>query len=289
MTPEVATQEHDPVMPIYTPIELGRGYDRRKLIQHYETFRDIGQWLQTIQKDPENTGVREDAGDLLRTNPQYYFKANRSPRSDLEGALSEEHDHLGEYAREHSSTLYGKLKSEDYVGLVQRVPLYKTGNREHDEFVEVMNENRKLAEASEDPEKMAEYVGGKVKNFPKWAQISYMRHGESDLRLIFQSYLNSANAKLRAIMLDEKRNPRSEFLKEVFEESLKEAETELDQESYSDKEKNDIWKRNIRPYYMALLEKGYEKEKKEEDGDIPQEKKDRDTRRKRRRAKGMPF
>jgi len=287
MTLQSATQE--PLEPFYRPIDPTRDYDRVDLIQHYEGFRDMNKWLQILQKDSENTGVRENAGQLLRKNPHYYFNAKRSPRSDLEDALSEEYDHLSIYAKKHSSTLYGKLGSEDYADLILKVPLYKTGNKEHDEFVEVMDENRKLGEASGDPEKMAKYVGGKIKNFPKWAQISFMRYGENDLKIIFQSYVNSVNARLKAIMFDEKGNVRSKFLERVFRDSLDEAEKDLKDEDYSDKEKNDIWQRNIRPYHMAVLEKAYEKEKQKEDEDIPQKKKDRDERRKRRRAKGMPF
>lgn len=289
-TSQAATQEHDPVMPLYRPINPTEPYNKEDLIGHYEDLMDIQDYVQTLQKDPENTDAREDAGGLLRKNPNYYFTANRSPRSDLEKALSEGYDDFMGYAERHSSELYRELEPEDYVELVRRVPLYKTGNKEHDGFVEMMNEFRKIAEASQDPQKMAEYVGKKAKNFPTWAQISFMRYGENDLKLIFQSYANASNARLEAIMFDKKGNLRSGFLEEVFKKSLEEAESDFAEETI-EKERKDIRERNIRPYYMALVEQVYkiDKAKEKEDPDYPEKKKDRDERRKDRRAKGMPF
>ena len=272
----------------YRPIDPKETYDSENTIKHYEDFKDINEYLQTVQKDPENTSAWEKAGGLLRKNPNYYFNTKRSPRPDLEDALSEEYGNLARYAKNNSSTLYGKLESEDYEKLIQKVPLYKTGDKENDEFVDTINEYKKLNEAGNDSNKMNAYVQEKIRKAPRWAQISFARHGRTDLSTIFESYLINIDAKLKSKMYEEDGETiKSKFLEKVFKDSLNEAEKELEGEDYSDSEKNDVWEANVRPYYFALLEEAYKKEKKDEDKS--QKKKDRDERRKERREKGMSF
>lgn len=272
----------------YKPINQNESYDRDNLIKHYEDFQDINQYLQAIKEDPENTGAWGDAGELLRKNPYYYFKSERSPRSDLEDSLSEEYSNLGKYVKNNSSTFYGKIESEDYIELIQKVPLCKTGDEEHDEFVDTINEYRKLNEMGNDPNKMNTYVQEKIRKAPRWAQISFARYGKNDLNTNFESYLINIDSKLKSKMYEEDgKTIKSKFLEKVFKDSLDETEKALDDEDYSDSEKNDVWERNVRPFYFALLEGMYKREKKDEDE--PQRKKDRDERRKERREKGMPF
>ncbi|MCK4552964.1 hypothetical protein KAT80_02060 [Candidatus Pacearchaeota archaeon] len=271
----------------YKAIDQKQDYDGENLIQHYENFQDMNKWLQVLTQDSENTGVWEDAGGLLRKNPRYYFNAKRSPRSDLEDTLSEESNNLARYAENNSPTFYGKLGPEDYSELIQKVPLYKTGDGEHDEFVDVINELGNLAGAREDPNKMHAYVQEKISKAPMWAQISFARYGENDLSTLFESYLINADAELKAKMYDENKEIKHTFLEKVFKDSLDEAEKEVKKEDYSEKEKNDVWERNVKPYHMALLEGMYKKGKKDEDK--PQKNEARDQRRNERREKGMPF
>lgn len=271
----------------YKLINPEQDYDSENLIQHYENFQDMNEWLQILQKDSENADILEKAGGLLRKNPLFYFKTKRSPRSDLEGTLSEESNNLAKYAENNSSTFYGELGPEDYSELIQKVPLYKTGNKEHDEFVDAINELRNLAGAREDPDKMHAYVQEKISKAPMWAQISFARYGENDLSAIFESYLINADSKFKAKKYDEGGKIKHAFLEKVFKDSLDEAEKDWKKEDYSEKEKNDVWERNVRPYHMALLDGMYKKEKKDEDK--PQKNEARDQRRKERREKGMPF
>jgi len=271
----------------YKTINPEENYDGNAIIQHYEDFQDMNKYIQTIKEDSENTSAWEDSGKLLHKSPFYYFNVNRSPRSDLEGAISEEYNNLAKYANKHSSNIFGKLKSEDYVNLTQKVPLYKTGDKGHDEFIDSLNEFKRLNEISKDTNKIFEYVQEKVSKGPNWFQISFMKYGENDLNVIFKSYLANAQTKVSEKMFDENKEVKKEFLEKVFKDSLSEAEAELSKEDYSEEEKNDLWEANVRPYYFTLLEEVYKREK--EDEDKPQKKEDRDERRKARREKGMLF
>jgi len=147
-----------------------------------------------------------------------------------------------------------------------------------------------LEEISKDPKQMYTYVQNQIMKSPAWAQQSFVRYGETDVKIIFEQYLMSEKMNLESKMVEgegENRKVRKSFLKKVFENSLKEAEAEWNKEDYSADEKKKVKDNNVLPYYFVALEHAYNKIKKDEDK--PQEKKDRDVRRKERRARGMPF
>ncbi len=276
----------------YKTINPEGDYNSQDIIQHYEDFQDINEYLQALQKDSENVNVWEKAGELLHGgNKLFYTQSKTSPRLGLEKTLSEESNKLAKYADKNSSTIFGKLEPESYAELIQKVPLYKTGNKEHDDFVELMNNYRKVTEAGQDINKMTEYVQKKVMDSDcsdgiKMELLANI-YNERYIQVQFQGYMNLAKAELDEKTYDANKNVKTGFLEKIFKNSLDEAEAELRKEDYSESEKNDILEANIRPYKFALLEEAYKKEKGDEDK--PQGKEDRDKRRKDRREKGMAF
>ena len=235
----------------YKTIDSEGDYDSNIVIQHYEDFQDISNSIQTIKKDSENIGAWEKAGDLLHKNKQFYFQAKTSPRYGLEKVLSEEYNALAKYAENNSSTIFEKLGPEDYSELIKKVPLYKTGNKEHDDLVDAMNEYKKLVETGQDINKIAEYAQKKIidSDCSEGIKMELLVniHNEKYLQVIFQEYLNLAKARLDAKMHNGDEKVRIEFLEKVFKESLSQAKGE--------------WKK-ARPYYFALLEQVYKKEKR---------------------------
>jgi len=272
----------------YIPINPEH-YDSDNIIQHYEDSQDMKKYLQTLQKDSKNTSAWEDAGGLLRKNPYYYFDpdVNRSPRTDLEDAVSEEYHNFARLAKNHSSKIYNDIKPESYLELVQKVQLCKIGNKKHDEFVDAMNEYKMLNEISRDSNKMRDYVKEKLGDRPTWSQISVMRYGESDINVMFKFFFNVAQSNLSSVMYNENGEANLGFLENVFKDSLKEIEEDLEDEDYSSKENKDVFEANVEPFYSVLFEEAYKHEK--EDEDLNSEKEDRNERRKERRAKGMRF
>jgi len=273
---------------IYRCLDPGKSYDDSKAIQHYEDYEDAKQYLSILSQDPENTPAWEKAGELLYKNPNFYFGTKTSPRADLESMVSSETNRFALFAKKNSSEIYDKLKPEDFAELIQKVPLYKTGDKEHDELADAINEYRKMLEISRDPDKKFSYVQERVNDSKEeWALQSFARFGKNNFEKMFEGYLNFAQAKIISKMFDSNKKLRGEFLKKVFKDSLAEAEKDFKDENYSEGEKTDIWDNNIKSYYVALFEQAYKIEKADEN--IPENKKDRNERRKERKAKGMPF
>ena len=271
----------------YEGLNPQRSYDTESIIQHYEDFQKLMNYRNMLSKDPENPTAFEKSGELLRNNDiDFYYKAKRSPRSDLELILSQESDNFAKFARKHKEEIYDKLEAKNWAELVQKLPMYKIGKEKHDEFVDALNKRRKMGEINEDPKQIYEYVKNRVIDSGQdWAIRSFARFGPTDAGIMFNKYIEIANQKVALKMVDEHGKLKKAFLRGVFEDSLAEAEKDLKDETYSKDEINDVYDNNIKPYYFALFEEAYKLEKPDEPS--TQAKDDRNERRKERREKGM--
>jgi hypothetical protein len=271
----------------YQFLDENEGYNSKKIIDHYEDYQDAVRYYQTIQKDPKDERVWRKAGKLLNKNELFYFNNDRTPRDDLKEFIDEDINSISKYAKKNSSKIYNKLKTEDYGKLVQKVPLYLIEEKKHDEFVVAINELKKLNQMQGNANEMYEYFKKIISKESRSAQISFARHGKNDLEFMFEQRLLTLNQKVSSMMYDENKKLKGKFLKNVFKDSLAEARKELEKENYSKSEIEDIWESVTRPYWFALFEMAYEKEKKDED--ISSKKEKRNDRRSIRRSKNMNF
>ncbi len=287
----------------YVPLNGESKYDGKAIVRQGKNSKDLTKYLNTVQKDPENPSAWEKSGGVLWGDTGFYtsavndpttgalIRSPRSPRGDLEDALSQTQNDNAEFVKAHKSTILGKLAPENYEALTLGVEhLYKTGDKKLDEFVDALNEVRGLGAISQEPQKVREYVSNRLKKekAPAWAIASFARTGEGDSHRILRGYMTLAQKKLEKIMSKEDGSTNSELLKRVFLEGLKKAEDAFDRET--DKEdKGDIWEQDIRPYYLALFDQIYKAEDASKSGESDPVKVERNKRRKERRDKGMPF
>ena len=294
-------------MTSYKSIDPEATYDARAVISQGNKLGDLEKYLKVLETDKDNPTIWRKAGEDLEEDGNYFnsFREEfdkegrktllppRSPRPDLEDAVSETKSNIALFSKKNKSALLNKLSPKDYFNLSRSVPLYKTGGEEHDKFVDAINEVRKLGEIGGDSQAMHKYVMGRLEKekVAQWKIASVSRNGARDIPIIFQGYLARANHEVASIMYEKDgKTVREEFLQQVFLDSLKKAEDAYDDVTYSEDEKNDVWENDVRPYYTALFGKVYEIEKAEDKKDPSNlEKQDRDKKRDERRAKGMPF
>jgi hypothetical protein len=261
----------------YTPIDPEADYDRDNFVGQFESFLDLNDYLKAVREDPENPDAKSDAGALLHGNPNFYFQTGVSARASLETAVSNSNEAIARHTKKNLGDFLGKLEGKDFVNLIMRLPLYKTGNKEYDRLIDAISDAREIRAVSEDPEKMSRYVAGKLKNAPQWLQIELSRYGNSReyMAALFQSYVIDAQRNLSQELTDKTTGePDEKFAKKVFKESLKVAEKK-EREETNEKTKKDIWKKAIRPYYEAVASSVYPIEKEDYDEEHKDAEKDR--------------
>jgi hypothetical protein len=264
-------------------------FDRDKFVKTGKVYQDIGKWIQILEKDGTNPDVMKKAGKVLQNNPDFYYQSGTSPRPRLEDTFSVLQDNRAKYAKEKYSDIIDGFNEEHWMSLISNLPLYKTGNKEHDEIVDCLNQTKQMNEIAGDPEKMSDFISKKARKFDPIVQAEFRRemYNERYLKTLFGLYHKEAQIAFSKKFYGENGELNKGLAKSVFENSLHAAEAEMEKET-NEGDKSDIWESDIRPQYLALDSVKYKLEKKEKEKD-EDEKKDstRKDRGKRRKEMGM--
>lgn len=273
----------------YKPINKDGAYTRESFVASKEDLNDIGEYGERVLKDPFDLGAREDLFGLLYGDPN--FHRGFSPediKKTASAAIKDGVESMGRYVEKNRNKFLDLLDNKSMYNLMFSVPLYKTGNEEHDTLVGMVNDAKSMASMtqSEEPlEKMREFVLKRTKSdkVPDWAKslIVYFSGDPKFVQRVFGAEFNVKQKVLAAAFADGKENDGARARK-VLETSLDKAHDELENEDNSKKERKDIWEKAIRPYYLAISDAAYEVEekafKKEIEAEV--EKKERKTERK---------
>lgn len=272
----------------YQAIRFTEEYDRAKFVKAYGKFGDLEGYIQDLEKDPNNPSAASDLGALLHGNARHYEEMNNPinvARFEADRAYSEGANAMAFYVKNNIDKFFERLEDKDLVTLVTNLPLYKTSDEEHNKFIEKINEMKKLGEAAKDPSKANEYVQSKIKKAPKWLQeaFSYFGTRQDYTAALFQEFAQDTQKEFQAEILTEDGKINKNKLEKIVKDSIKVAWDKHDEES-NEGDKSDLWKMNIRPYYLTLAKLVYPKEKKEEKYDKDAAREDR---KKERRTIGL--
>jgi len=262
-------------------------FNREKFVKTGKVYQDMGKWIQTLEKDSTNVDVMRKAGKTLQENPDFYYQSGINPRPRLEDTFSVLQDNRANYAKEKYSNIIDGFNDEHWMSLISGLPLYKTGKKEHDEIVDILNQKKRMDEAAGDPEKMTQFLFKKSKSFDPIVQAEFRReiYNERYLKTLFGLYERETQIKYMKKIFDEKGEIKKGLAKSTFETSLHAAEAEMEKET-NEGDKSDIWEADIRPYYLALDSVKYRMEKKEIEKDR-EKGKDSTTQERGKKRKGM--
>lgn len=237
-------------------------FNRETFVQQGEVYQDIGKWVQTLQKDPHNKKAFENAGKLFFGDGAFYSPEGENPRFRLEDTFSKLTEGRARYAEKKYSDFTDGLTDEHWRTLILEVPLYKTGNKEHDEIIEAIEAKRNVDEVSKDPNKLRAFLLKKSEEFdePFRKEVRRNKYNNSYLQKVFEIYQKEATINYNILVHEKDGSFKKGLAKSIFESSLKAAKAEMNRES-DEGDKSDIWEADIRPYYLTLDSIKYQLEK----------------------------
>ena len=276
---------------IYKPITHEQSYSRSTFVPALGKFSDLEKYIQALTKDSRDPSAISDLGGLLHNDSNFYEEMSnpaKVARVEADRAYSHSVESIGQYVKRNLDDFLGLADDNDIVGYVTRINLYKTGNENHDEFVDTVNSMREIAEIvqSGDPAKSRNYVQKKIENVPDWLKESYaiLQSDSTYVQALFQQFVVYDQREFERKLIDKDGNVKRNFLEGVVKDSLGEAYKQHDKETHEG-DKSDIWKAGIRPYYTELARTVYPKEKAAEKSEEDPE---RENRKAERKAIGMP-
>ena len=251
----------------YKPINSEESYNREKFVESFGEFSDLENYIQGLIKTPNNPTILSDLGALLRKKPGFYQNMPNPAgvaRTEADRAYSSGIEQIAKYVEKNKEKFFNLLDEEKILGLVTNLPLYKTGDKKHDEFIEKLNEIHIINEAEKDASKMHQYVNSKINEIPEWAREAYtlLQGNQNYVQATFQEFKEVAQIRFQKEILTKKGKPDKAKLENIIKNSLKKAwEKYNDEDNLEDKK--DIWEGDIRPYYLTLAKMVYADEKKQ--------------------------
>ena len=120
----------------YHPINPNEEYDRKKFVGAQGELNDLGEYNETLQKDPYDIGAREGLSVLLVGDPTFHNgKAPEEVINYAKTALSSGLESMTKYVARNEDKFFDMLDGEALKSLVlQNLELYKTGNKEYDDL-----------------------------------------------------------------------------------------------------------------------------------------------------------
>ncbi|MBU3906697.1 MAG: hypothetical protein KKA64_00420 [Nanoarchaeota archaeon] len=252
----------------FTCINPEESYDRKTFVDKFGDLSDLEEYIETMQKEPNNPSVLSDLSTLLHGDDQFYSELT-NPLSVASGEADRAYtygiDAIAKYVKKNLNDFFGKTDEKDALKLVSNLPLYKTGNEEHDKFVKLSDEIKEISAASQDAQKMQNYTVKQIKSLPEWLQESFAYFGNRQdyASALFKEFASHTQRKFNKAVSTEEREINKNKLERIIKDSLRKAHEEQDKEP-NKKDKYDIWKKAIRPYYLVLAKLVHPKEKKKE-------------------------
>ena len=258
---------------IYKPIDLSKSYDRRTFVDAFDDFSDLGSYLEKLAEDPRNPDALSDLGGLLFKKPDFFTKVDDPllARQNADVFYSQSVEAMAQYTKRNFDEFMKKYEDGDLEKYVMSVPLYNTTKEReqkgHNEFVDTLRSMKEIQKIAKDGDvgKMSGYVGEKIENAPRWLQelLASSMGNEKYTAEMFRAFAEHDQNKFFRMLKDEKGKTRRKFVEGVIRGSLEESYHQMGKEM-NEKDKRDIWKKAIRPYYVTLAGLVHEKEKKKE-------------------------
>ena len=262
-----------------TPTEA---YDRDKFVSYFGVYQNVRGYLKKLKENSGDYGAKQDLCGALFSNPGIAENLALERVMDYGYQFNDkETNAIVAYSKHNQDKMLEELTDEEMYKLVILLPAITGINPEHDKLAKIVNENKKIAEARQSGEGIAEYVNAKAKKFPEWFKEAY---SPSDAQVFFHAFEGYAQNELLSAFVDKgtKKVDRKK-VENFYKDNIKKVKEEYDKEP-DGKVKKDIIDGDINPRYLALAEVLYPRKKKESKYDKNPEKEDR---KKERREIGM--
>jgi len=170
-------------MKLYIPIQAEE-YDAETFREAYEKLGTIQGGLETLAKDPNNFKAISGLGNILHGDSEFFYAKFDSPETAVRKfgsiAASEGKNAMNNYVNANSEQIYEGLDKEHFMTFLENSkPVEDSKDEGYQEVIKTLSELREIMVASQDPEKMREFVSDafEVEGMPKWfkqASEAYM-------------------------------------------------------------------------------------------------------------------
>lgn len=263
-------------------IDPDRAYDRGYFVEQAEDFFKLAEYYEKLDKSHgHDADAREDLAKIVfkymvGNKANQFERLRRDPEKALtigKSFTSEGADRLAKFVEKKRNDLLDKLSEESLHQLFLSIPLYETGNKEHDRIIMLRNKVSEMEKIAKDGGERVSVLQKElqelIQNAPKEQQEYFSKHPEG-IRDIGNDLVETFYKEFKSLFRDKDKKLDKSALIKYLTENYKAAEEEMDKRP--EKKKGDFWDDNLKSQYLMLGKQVYEIEKRaQEKADDPKE------------------
>ena len=189
---------------------------------------------------------------------------------------------MAKFVENNRDELLEKLSEKQLLSLIGRVPLYPTGNREHDRVSYLINKLREMQRAGQEKGDISDVVQEELKELIEQMpeeQRSFMQYCPEMMGSLTKSIAQKLGGAYEGLFRKEDKSLDKRAMVKYLIDNYKVAEDFLDDtnkpanEKLSEGEKASIWDKNLKTQYLEIAREllGSEKKKYKRDKDEDKE------------------
>jgi len=269
-------------------------YSRKPFVDAAGDIFDLEDYYSNLASGKGSVSNIRDLREILRNNaPQEMLSQDNLEKLETnqafaldwaESFLSDGYISLARYVSHNRDKLLEKLSDEDLVGLVSRVPLYKTGNAKYDRIRELRAKVfaiRQAQDQGKDPtEVVAKDVDKLIESYTPNLRAFIDRNKTAMLPAIIDSQIKKVLKDYSNAFKNAEGKIDRKMMLECLKTNYKVAEDFI--KDLPDKEKVGYWDKNLKNHYVEIARALFPSEKAKYKVD-----KDKDKEERKAKAKGL--
>ncbi len=257
---------------------VGKAGDLFDIEEYYATLRENSGDIGTIN-DLVGIAVNYMPGDKGENAAML-----RDPHVALEQAdvlLSAGYYNMARFVENNRDAIFDRLSADQLYGLFSKVPLYKTGNQEHDNIADLRAKMMQIQEASKKGEDLGSAIQKELQELigmiPEEQRAFLQNNSRAMISSLTNAVVNGVQKSFKGLFRQQDKTLDKNALREYLEDNYEVVEDTLDDknksssERLSEREKFGRWDKNLKMQYVEVAralfksEKPIHKKEKDED------------------------
>ena len=269
---------------------------QEKFVKYAGNLFDVEKYYGKLKENSGDIGTLNDLAQLalkyMAGDKETNTAIMRDPNKALQQAdvlLSTGYVNMAKFVENNRNKILDKLSAEQLYSLVNRVPLYGTGNEGHDRVILLRDKLMKINQTAQEKGDIKSAINREIEELiekmPEEQKAFFQENSEIYLQSLTRAILGKINKAYASLFKTaDGKNLDKPALKKYLEDNYRVIEDVMSEKDRPDNERLEIWDKNLKPQYVEIAKELYPIDKNEVKMDKDKDKEERKKKDKKRRV-----
>jgi hypothetical protein len=234
---------------------------------------DVEEYYKKLSENSSDIGTLNDLTQLALKYMGGDEKTNLAIMGDPGKALQQAdlllntgYRGMAKFIENNRGKILDKLSAEQLYSLVNRVPLYLTGDKNHDRVIALRKKLMQLNQVTQEKGDIGSVIKGEIgeliKKMPKEQQLFLQENSEMYIQSLTRAIIGKIEQAYHDLFrANDGKSLNKPALKKYLEDNYKVIEDVMGEDDRPDKERAKIWDKNLKMQYTEIARELYKSEK----------------------------